>query len=166
MFKMRFADGGYRAMREHLLRPHSSDEQAAFAFFSDEAAQTFVVQEVQLLGRTDFASQKSDFIEIADDTRRSVIKQAHDQNWGVAEFHSHPFDVPAEFSFADYFGLKQTVPHMLWRLRGRSYVAVVVGPRDFDGLVWNQDASVAVLSHILDGPEEFAATGRSLPQWQ
>ena len=85
---------------------------------------------------------------------------------GVAEFHSHPFNLPAEFSYADYCGLVETVPHMLWRLKRRPYVAVVIGPNDFDGIVWRSDRSVGGLSTIIDGNVGFVATGRSLRRWQ
>lgn len=169
MFKMNFERGAYRSLREQLLPHQLRTEQAAFAFFAFEESASggqLFVRNIQLLGQSNFVSQKSDYLEVSDQTRRDVIKKAHAEGLAVAEFHSHPFDMPAEFSYADFDGLTHTVPHMLWRLKERPYVAVVVGPRDFDGLIWLPDKSVSVLATIFDGDDEFAATGRSINQWQ
>jgi len=118
------------------------------------------------LDQSDFLAQRSDYLELSDETRQRVIQTAHERRLGVVEFHSHPFPMAAQFSFADYVGLQETVPHMLWRLKGRPYGAVVVGPNDFDGLIWLPDQSVKQLDMIMDREGEYAPTKKSIYQWR
>lgn len=78
---------------------------------------------------------------MADRTRAALIKRAHDLDASLVELHSHPGPWPAAFSYADRMGLRETVPHMWWRLKKRPYLAFVVASSSFDALVW------------LDGPK-------------
>ena len=76
---------------------------------------------------------------LSDWVRADVIKRAHDLDASIAEFHSHLGPWPAEFSLTDQIGFQDFVPHVMWRLKGRPYLAVVVTPRDIDALVWMSD---------------------------
>jgi hypothetical protein len=166
IFSLSFFGSEYGQLRSHLLAA-APREQGAFAYFStDDLGGALHVKAVELLGESDFVAQHEDYLEIADETRQRVIRQAHERQLGVIEFHSHPFPVAAQFSTADYNGLQETVPHMLWRLKGRPYGAVVVAPRDFDGLIWLPDQSVRQLDLIVDRDGEYAPTRKSISQWQ
>lgn len=167
MYRLHFKSGDYVDLQDFLLAA-APREQAAFVYFSIEDADAptnFYVREVELLTEADFVAQDEDYLEISDETRQRMIITAHNGGLAVVEFHSHPFDLPAEFSYADYLGLGRTVPHILWRLKRRPYAAVVVGPKDFDGLVWFPTQQVRQLETIVDGDRAFAATGRSLERW-
>jgi hypothetical protein len=168
MFRLQFETGDYMALRAHLLAS-APREQAAFVYFVSEGAPretTLSARQVELLTERDFIIREEDYIEVTDEARQRMIRTAHGSQLGVVEFHSHPFDLPAEFSHADYAGLRDTVPHMLWRLKRRPYGAVVVGPSDFDGLVWQSDQSVNQLDAIIDGSSELSPTRRSIRRWQ
>ena len=86
-----------------------------------------------------FLSVSEYHLVLTDDVRAKVVKRAHDLDASVVEFHSHTGGEPAAFSWSDQAGFDEFVPHVWWRLRGRPYMAVVVTPADFDGLVWLLD---------------------------
>ena len=122
----------------HLLREDTVREQAAFLFCMTEPADnglTFVVVDQAFLGPDDFFAQHADYLELTDEARIRLIKRAHALGASLAELHSHPGPWPAAFSLSDRMGLKETVPHMRWRLKRRPYLAVVVAPSGFDALV-------------------------------
>lgn len=153
----------------HLLPEGTWTEQAAFLYLDSELSDGAIrlrAVDIELLGPSDFALQKSDYLELTDDTRRRLIKKAHQSGFSLAEAHSHPSPWPAEFSLADRVGLETTVPHMLWRLPNRPYTAMVVSPGSFDGLVWVPDNDRPLpLTHILAGELALTATQRSITQW-
>jgi proteasome lid subunit RPN8/RPN11 len=168
MYRLHFEEGEYLALHNYLLAD-APRERAAFVYVEiDQQGLSYDlhVRRVELLTDGDFVVQAADYLEITDEARQRVIKTAHGGGLAVVEFHSHPFDFPAELSNADYLGLQKTVPHMLWRLKGRPYAAVVVGPNDFDGLVWPPGQPASQILTIIDGESEFAATGRSLRKWK
>jgi hypothetical protein len=166
MFTLSFPGSEYGRVRAHLMAA-APREQAAFIYFAtDDLAGAFHVKAIELLTEHDFVAQFEDYLEITDEARQRMIRTAHENQFGVVEFHSHPFHLAAQFSHADYMGLQETVPHMLWRLKGRPYGAVVVGPDDFDGLIWLPDQPVMQLDMIMDFDGEHAATRRSITQWR
>ncbi len=64
----------------HLLPDHTETEQAAFLFCRYRAKSFgthFEVADVRLLEAADFASQRSDYIELTDAARIGLIKHAH-----------------------------------------------------------------------------------------
>ena len=115
-------------------------EQGAFLFLKfspDSACMTFEVADVRMLGSADYVHQECDGLELTDATHASLIKHAHDIGASLAEAHSHRGPWPARFSCIDMAGLRETVPHMWWRLRKRPYIALVFTPASgFDALVW------------------------------
>ena len=153
----------------HLLPQYTMREQAAFLFFTAESAgDEFIFEAVDqvLLGPDDFAAQYSDYLELTDNTRIGLIRRAHELGASLAEFHSHPSPWPAAFSLSDRIGLKETVPHMRWRLRQRPYLAVVVAPSGFDALVWSRDARMPEpLAGIDIGDAVMTPTNASLEGW-
>ncbi len=152
----------------HLLREDTMREQAAFLFCMTERAEHGLVFEAvdqAFLGPDDFAAQYTDYLELTDDSRIGLIKRAHVLGASLAEFHSHPGPWPAAFSLSDRMGLKETVPHMRWRLQKRPYLAVVVAPSGFDALVWSRDARIPEplagidISGELMTPSNFSLRG-------
>jgi hypothetical protein len=61
-------------------------------------------------------------------------------------------------------GLREWVPHLWWRLRGRPYGAVVVDGDTFDALAWvaSADRPEYVVGIELDGGGLLSATGLTL----
>jgi hypothetical protein len=153
----------------HLLPGGSGTEEAAFLFVRPHVTPeltAFDVVEAAKLEPHDFDSQWDDYLELKDETRGRLIKQAHDLGASIVEMHSHPFPLPAAFSFADRKGLEETVPHMWWRLKNRPYLAIVVAPGSFDALVWLHDPRVPQrLDAILAGDRLLRPTNNSLEGW-
>jgi proteasome lid subunit RPN8/RPN11 len=154
---------------EHLLPKGSLREEAAFLFVtttrSDDRIEFEVIGHTLLLP-SDFETQGSDFLELSDETRSRLIKTAHDLKASLVEMHSHPGPFAAAFSLADRMGLKDTVPHMQWRLQKRPYIAIVVAKSGFDALVWIDDPKIPVaLSGLLAGQRLLRPTNRSLEGW-
>lgn len=153
----------------HLLPDTNGNEQAAFLFCKiSDTSDGLVLEaaEQMLLGARDFAVQYEDYIELTDQTRIGLIKRAHKTGTALAEFHSHPGPWPAAFSLSDRRGLKETVPHMRWRLKQRPYLAVVVAPSGFDALIWPQGAVLPEpLAGIDAGGAVLAPTNNSLEGW-
>jgi hypothetical protein len=148
---LKFDAGEYDDLIAHLLPPDNEQEQAAFVFARVTRTPhqiVFEAAEFAKLGPTDFITQYEDFLEITDETRARLIKRAHDLDTSLVEFHSHGGPWRPSFSPADRAGLKETVPHMWWRLRKRPYLAIVVAKAGFDALLWLDDPK---LPRPLDG---------------
>ena len=127
---------------------------------------TLKVIEATKLAASDFAVQEGEYLEMADATRARLIKRAHDLGASLVEMHSHPGPWPAAFSPSDRMGLKETVPHMWWRLKGRPYLAIVVAPSDFDALLWLDNPHVPrPLDGVLAGKRLLRPTNKSLKGW-
>lgn len=160
----------YDELRVHLLPPGVRLEQAAFLFAKstqDGATIGFNVIEVRKLWARDFDSQEAAHLELSDETRKWLIKRAHDLGCSLIEMHSHPTPWPAEFSEYDRQGLLETVPHMWWRLANRPYVAIVVAPSGIDALVWlSGPGKPMALGALIAGTQIIKPTNRSLPKWQ
>lgn len=144
--------GAYEELIAHLLPCDTSNEQAAFLFararVTGQTISLDVIEIAKLVGG-DFATQESDYLELADATRARLIKRAHDLDASLVEMHSHPGPWDAAFSSTDLRGLSETVPHMWWRLNRRPYAAIVVAPSGFDALVWLDCPSSPQALHSL-----------------
>lgn len=129
----------YRNIEHHLLRSRAVREEAAFLFAgSDVSADRAVFSYVDWypIPSSEFAIHSAYHLEIDDETRARMIKKAHDMQCSLIEFHSHPNAKHAKFSFSDFVGLGEFVPHVWWRLKHRPYAAFVVAPNSVDGLAW------------------------------
>lgn len=167
---LKMQDGLFNDLKGHLLPPNSSREEAAFLFAIPKPENENVVFEVidmEKLTPDDFSAQLDDYLELADDTRGRLIKKAHQLGASLVEMHSHPGPWPAAFSYADRVGLKETVPHMWWRLPKRPYIAIVVAPSGFDALVWLDNPKIpSKLDGILAGHGLMQPTNHSLEGWK
>jgi hypothetical protein len=126
----------------HLLRPKGVREEAAFLFARSEVSADkaiFSYLDWYPIPSSEFAIHSAYHLEIDDETRARMIKKAHDMRCSLVEFHSHPNAKHAKFSFSDFVGLGEFVPHVWWRLKHRPYAAFVVAPNSVDGLAWIDD---------------------------
>lgn len=131
--------GMWSRLRQHLLPEGVHDEQAAFLFASavpNRGELRFEATDAYMLGVGDFDVQHPEYLEITDDCKTRLIKHAHEHSVSLIELHSHPGPWPAAFSAYDLHGLSETVPHVMWRLKGRPYAAIVVARSGFDAMVW------------------------------
>jgi hypothetical protein len=152
----------------HLLPQPARKEEAAFLFGHYAADQCNIrIIDYKLLSREDFVAQEIDYLELDDTVRFKLVKRAHDLHSCLIEAHSHPGKLPAVFSIADFNGLRETAPHMLWRLRGQPYVALVVADNTFDALVWTADPlHPTSLAAIDAGNRVITPTNLSLRRWK
>jgi len=156
----------YAGLMNHLSPTSRSAEELAFVFVGSDSRDGHT----QLdhldwfpVPPSGFVYRSGAYLELTDEMRATVIKKAHDLNACLVEFHSHPFRADAAFSPSDLEGLEEFVPHVRWRLKGRPYLAVVVGPASFDALAW-VDASgrPGPLDHLRVGDRLFRPTGITL----
>ena len=156
----------HAALLAHLLPEENRQEQAAFLFCRHDGDAALEVIETAFLQPADFAAQYGDYIELTDACRIGLIKRAHALGAALAEFHSHPGPWPAAFSLSDRRGLRETVPHMRWRLPGRPYLAVVVAPTGLDALFWPDGAKLPEpLAGIRAGAALHLPANASLEGW-
>ena len=159
----------YAELRAHLLPPGGEQEEAAFLFVDatkEVNAWRFRLREMAKLGPEDFVAQHADYLELADSTRARLIKRAHDLGASLIEVHSHVGPWRAAFSYSDIRGLKETVPNLWWRLKGRPYVAIVVSQLSIDALAWVDSAETPVpLDEIQAGSEVIRPTHTAWEEW-
>ena len=126
-------------LRKHLIRPRQKVEELAFLFVRPRQR----LRKLELI--TDHArcclpeeleDQSAYNISLKDEAKATLIKKAHDLRCALVEVHSHMGEEPAEFSWSDYYGFDEFVPHVRWRLKGQPYAAIVLTKRDADGFVW------------------------------
>lgn len=156
------------ALWAHLLPERTGPEEAAFVYAiceTGDGAQLLRYVEWQQVPPKGFASRSAFHFELADEMRAAVIKRAHDLGASLVEFHSHTGPWPPAFSPSDLAGLREFVPHVWWRLKGRPYVAVVVARSGFDGLAWLRGPTAPEpLDGILVGESVLTPTG--LSRWE
>lgn len=168
---LRLPSSVYHDLRTHLLPRSSKNEQAAFVYarahVNDQGDTVFQYVDWHVLTEDDFVVHRPDHLELRDETRARVIKQAHDLGVSLVEFHSHPSNFPAEFSFSDMAGFDDFVPHVWWRLKGKPYAAVVVAPSGFDALSWlTSPHEPTSLQAIQLESRDLRATGLTLKRKQ
>ncbi|NQT37792.1 MAG: hypothetical protein HQ581_09905 [Planctomycetes bacterium] len=160
----------YQTLLTHLLPDGSKFEEAAFLFVKPSERQepsVFEYIDHCEVPPDGFSSRHSDYLELTDEFRASLIKRAHDLGASIAEFHSHPSPWPAAFSYSDRLGFNEFVPHVRWRLKGRPYFAVVVSATGFDALAWiNGHEAPVPLDGLFVGTEILSATMLTIPQWK
>jgi len=159
----------YAELRTHLLPPRGECEEAVFLFvdtISQDGECHFRVREMAKLMPEDFAVRHADYLELLDPVRARLIKRAHDLGASLVEVHSHVGPWRAAFSYSDVRGLKDTVPHIWWRLKSRPYIAIVVSQVSVDALVWLEGPETPVpLDEIRTGQEIIRPTHSALEEW-
>jgi hypothetical protein len=138
------------------------DEQVGFFLADfDWDARAFNVHDWRAVPADGFEDQGPYHVTLTDDAKVEVIRWAWDAGLCLVEAHSHGDLAPAEFSPSDLWGLKDWVPHLMWRLRGRPYAALVVAQDAFDGLAWvsGADAREPIENIEVDDGAVLRATG-------
>ena|SRR3990172_6547134 len=156
----------HRDIQAHLLPNKDLREQGAFVFANRADSDDDIIfkfADWRPLSSSDFICQDDDYLELSDCARATIIKKAHDLGSSLVEFHSHPFSKSAMFSFSDCRGFEEFVPHVWWRLKGKAYLAVVVGQKSFDSLVWlDNPRKPRKLDGISTGKHLLQPTGHSI----
>lgn len=162
----RIPEWNFLELKQHLFPKQIVAEECAFLFADyqvDDSQMYIECRDSYYLKPNDFSSRSEYHFEIEDHVRSKVIKKAHDMNSILVEVHSHINQEDARFSPTDWHGFNEFVPHILWRLRGKPYVAVVFGSNSFDGLVWPANSKSAIQLAIIDtGRKIHMASRRSL----
>ena len=152
----------YQALRAHLLPRPMRAEEAAFLFAKvtdDDGALAFAVIDWYPVPATGFATRSLYYLELTDETRAFVIKKAHDLGCSLIEAHSHAGDSAAAFSPSDRRGFEEFVPHVLWRLKGRPYAAIVMTTQSADALAWRRpDEPVQITTLTVDDGSVISTT--------
>lgn len=150
-----------KELRKYLFPEESEVEHAVF-LFAETSSSDFVVKDYRILGRNDFDIQSSYHIQIRSETIGELIKKAHDLKLSLIEIHSHVEQDKAKFSWSDWKGFEDFVPHIFWRLPGRPYGALVFGNKSIDGLYWDDDAiNHMPIKSVIDVSKEYFTTGKS-----
>jgi len=155
----------FLGIKKHLLPEGNDNEQAVFAFAKTKNTNgicSFKIIDWEPIAPRDFFYHTEFYLELSDEKRGQIIKKAHDLKASLVEWHSHPGIFPAAFSSSDLSGLKEFVPHVMWRLNRRPYAAIVVTPRDFDGLAWYNEADPYQIHAIKIGSQLLKPTGETL----
>ena len=137
-----FAAIDHAAVLAHLLPAEPEAEEAAFLFATsamDGGRFRLRVIKQHLVRPEEFRIRTLGHLELHEDVHERMIRTAHDLNAVLIEMHSHPyeFEGAACFSPSDLAGLAQIVPHVMFRLPQRPYLAIVVAPGGFDALIWS-----------------------------
>jgi hypothetical protein len=147
----------------HLL--HSDEEQVAFLFTQPPVAgKPLRISELLAVLQDDFDHQSAYHVALADEVRGTVIRRAWQFGACIVEAHSHVDGDPASFSRSDLAGFRDWVPHVRWRLGGRTYVALVFADHSFDALVWEEghDRPGSLAGVAVDGTGILKPTGITL----
>jgi len=159
----------YSNLRQHLFPPGGECEEAAFLCVMPESGAegtVFDVVDHHFAGPDDFVSRESDYLELTDEARASLIQRAHRYGASLVEIHSHLGPYAAAFSPSDRMGLCETVPHICWRLKNRPYIALVFAESSFDALVWTVDPGRPMpLSALLVGDRMLTPTLLTYRGW-
>jgi hypothetical protein len=153
----------YSNLRAYLFAP---GEPIAFLFTqpldSDHDVQ---VVDLRLLNEHDYLRRNRYRVEVADHVRPELILTAHRHGYAVVEAHAHGWPGnDTRFSSTDLDGLRDLGPHMIWRLPGRPYTALVLGPDSFDALQWLADGAITTIESLVVDGEPGYPTGLSLPR--
>ena len=155
----------YTGVKSHLLSD-SNYESAAFIFVrpdSNPEIRLYRCVELFLVPQTGYQFRSGYHLELAEHIQSQVIKRAHDLDASLVEMHSHIGDWPARFSESDFNGFNEFVPHVLWRLKGAPYFAVVMTKSGFDGIAWFKTPQIPVpLDGIIVDERLINSTGLSI----
>lgn len=116
-------------------------EQVGF-FLADTDPMTrgFAMRDWRAVPPEGVAYRNAYHITLTDEMKNDVIRWAWDAHASLVEAHSHSELADAEFSPSDLWGFRDWVPHLLWRLRGCPYGALIAAGDSFDALAWFKTA--------------------------
>lgn len=151
----------YDAIHSYVF---GADERVAFLFATrNGAAASPKVIDAWLPADHDYLERDRHGVELADHVRPQLIRIAHERGLAVIEVHAHNWPGPyTRFSFIDLDGLRDLGPHMTWRLPGRPYTALVLGPDSFDALQWHPSGAITSIEALEVDGEAYHPTGLSI----
>jgi hypothetical protein len=155
-----FPAGLHRELLAHLQATNA--EQVAFLFTEPPVPnEPLRVAELYQVPPEGFELQSAFHVTLADDVRGRVIGRAWQLGGCLVEVHSHTGGHRASFSRSDMSGFDEWVPHVRWRLGGRTYVALVYADDSFDALVWEEgrDGPGPLGGVTVDGAGILSPTG-------
>lgn len=129
----------YKGIRNYFFAEQSDLEKVAFLFVeakSNGDDLNLYFKNLYLVEPNEYQYQSNSYVELKDEMRPRIIKVAFDLNAALVEIHSHTFDGRAKLSSSDFRGLKDFVPHVMWRLGGKPYSSMVFSKADFDAVIW------------------------------
>jgi hypothetical protein len=132
----------YQRILQHLFPNKVRYESVSFIFAAVKESRLsidFNFVDWYAVKSNEYDSRSLWYVELKDNMRPKIIKKAFDLDAAIVEVHSHPHNANAEFSGSDLAGLQEFVPHVLWRLKGKPYAALVFSISEFDGLVWTKN---------------------------
>ncbi len=149
--------------RDLLAHLYSSDEEEVAFLFSAPPypAEQLSIIEMYPVPAQGYTRHSPYHVALTDRVRADVITRATELGACLVEVHSHEDGPPACFSPTDLSGFEEWVPHVRWRLGGRTYVALVFAAESFDALVWKQGtaASGPLAGIAVEGETPLIPTG-------
>jgi hypothetical protein len=119
--------------RRHL---RGSLEQICFFHARVDGDHAFHVERLRVVTASEINLQTCFHLELKDSTRAAVIREAWEAGAALVEAHLHTKPGSVRFSWSDFLGFEQWVPHVWWRLQGKPYAALVTDGVSWDGLAW------------------------------
>lgn len=160
------SESTFNELRSHVLK--TSLEDTAFAYVRphrNNGQLIFEVVDWDPIHESNYESRSAYHLSLSFETQGKVIKKAHDLNASLVEFHSHSGYFPVKFSYSDFTGFEEFVPHVWWRLNGKPYIAIVFNQNGFDGLVWIENPNTPQqLNSIIVDSKKLQPTQRTLKE--
>jgi hypothetical protein len=156
----------FRDIIAHVLPLGSCHEEAVFIFARHDVANVLTPVGAYFVPPEGFKSRSSYYLELTEEVRRAIFKQAHNLSASIIEIHSHPMQIDAYFSATDVEGFREFVPIARWRTKNRPYAAVVIAQESFDSLAWFDTFETPIPMAIrLDDETLRQPTGKSHYDW-
>jgi hypothetical protein len=166
MSTFEMSSDAYQQMRSDLF---GDVEHVGFflANYDDDAGR-FYLEEWMPIPSDGFELQLSYHVSLTDETIGTVLQRAGVTGRSLVEVHSHLGSGRVAFSPTDIDGLREWVPSVRWRLRGRPYAAMVWDATSFDAVAWIDSNGLAeqVTELRVAGVESVTPTGLSLPDME
>jgi len=129
----------FNEIKHHLLPQNQKFEEAAFVYsvvklHGEQMELSFL--EWYAVQPKDYLNRSGFHFELTHEMNSRTIKRAHDLNSSIIEFHSHLDQKLVKFSYTDWQGFSEFVPHVLWRIKNKPYSAIVITKLGIDALVW------------------------------
>jgi molybdopterin/thiamine biosynthesis adenylyltransferase len=146
--EFRFRENDFTALRAHLLRGVSADEEAAILLAGqcyDINSAVWIVKEMIPVPDAAFRHKGTAGLTIDPDFLAPVIKRARLESLTFVLCHSHPFSTGGVgFSGIDDAGEAALFPKIQERVPGQAVGAMVFGQDAFDARVWLPERSGAL----------------------
>ncbi len=145
---LRILERDWKALRQHLLRGSSADEEAAFVYCGVSATSNKTVllaREIVAIPNLAMVAKGPAGITINPDFIAPIVKRCRREGFALLQTHSHPFSQDSTtFSGIDDAGENRLFPPIQRRAPLSVLGALVFGQESFDGRVWPLKSSASV----------------------